>query len=320
MDRFSVLVTPQAMFQRRLEVEAFFGDRYVVEFSGAPLSDRAQLKDQLADKDAAVLGVEKIDAEVLAVAPRVKVLSRFGTGYDSIDTAAAKASGVRVTATPARLAHNAVARHAIALAWGLAHNLKSSSIALSQGRWERQVNVPLAGRTFGVLGLGGSGTAAATLAQAVGMKVAYWSRRAKPEARRHGWLCCATPEALLDTADFVSVHIAGGADVENFLDARRLGLLKGKFLISTARGSLVDEGALISLLESGTIRGAGLDVFKNEPVRDLSARLAALPNVIATPHVGSFDAESVLATARAAVENVRAVLEGRSDQAETLVA
>lgn len=320
MSRFSVLVTPQAMFLRRAEVEELFGDAYSIEFSGAPLSERVQLKERLADNDAAVLGVEKIDAEILAAAPRVKVLSRFGTGYDSIDTIAAKVSGVRVTVTPARLAHDAVARHAIALAWGLAHNLKSSSVSLSQGRWERQPNVPLAGRTFGVLGLGGSGIATATLAQSLDMKVAYWSRRPKAEGQQQGWRSCVTPEDLLETSDFVSVHMAGGKDVENFLDAGRLALLKGKFLINTARGSLVDEVALIALLESGTIRGAGLDVFKSEPVKDVSARLAALPNVIATPHVASFDPESVLATAKAAVRNVQAVLEGRLDQVENLVA
>src|SRR5438105_5112880 len=187
MASFSVLVTPQAMFLRRADVEELFGDGYSIEFSGAPLNDRATLKERLADKDAAVLGVERIDAEVLAAAPGVKVLSRFGTGYDSIDTAAAKASGVRVTATPARLAHDAVARHAIALALGLAHNLKASAGALSQGRWERQPNTPLAGRLFGVLGLGGSGTAAAALAQSLGMKVAFWSRGPKPAARDRGW-------------------------------------------------------------------------------------------------------------------------------------
>ena len=320
MALFSVLVTPQAMFQRRSELEEFFGKGYVVEYSGAPINDRAKLKERLADKDAAVLGVEKIDAEILAAAPNVKVLSRFGTGYDSIDTAAAKAKGVRVAATPARLAHQAVAHHAIALTSALAHNLKSSSVALAQGRWERQVNLPLAGRTFGVLGLGGSGAVAATLARGLGMKVAYWSRGPKPEGQRQGWTACATPEALFEASDFVSVHMAGGKDVENFLDAGRLALLKGKFLINTARGSLIDEAALFSLLESGAIRGAGLDVFKNEPVKDLSARLAALPNVIATPHVASFDPESVLATARAAIDNVRSVLEGRPAQAENLVA
>lgn len=320
MAPFSVLVTPQAMFQRRAEVEDFFGDGYVIEFSGAPINDQAKLKERLADKDAAVLGVEKIDSGILAAAPNIKILSRFGTGYDSIDTTAAKTRGVRVAATPARLAHQAVARHAIALTLALAHNIKSSSTAMTQGRWERQANLSLAGKTFGVLGLGGSGVATAMLAQRLGMRIAYWNRGPKPEGERQGWSVYATPEALFEASDIVSIHMAGGSDVENFLNADRLALLKGKFLINTARGSLIDEAALFSLLEAGVIRGAGLDVFKNEPIKDLSARLAALPNVIATPHVASFDAESVLATARAAVANVRAVLEGRLDQAENLVA
>lgn len=318
MPRFKVVVTPQAMFQRRPEVEAAFGPDYALDFTGAPVHDRAKLIERLKDADGAVLGVEKIDAEVIAAAPRVRVLSRFGTGYDSIDLAAAKARGVRVTATAARLAQAGVARHALALALACAHNLKAAGASLSQGRWERLAN--RSGVVFGVLGLGGSGALAAKAARALGWDVAYWSRAAKPEAAAQGWRACATPEELLDAADIVSLHIAGGKEVDGFLSSERLARLKGKVLVNTARGALVDEEALLRLLDDGTIAAAGLDVFRQEPVKDLSARLAAHPRVVATPHVASFDAETVLATSRASAENVRCVLEGRPEKAERLVA
>lgn len=318
MPRFKVLITPQAMFQRRPEVEAAFGADYELDFAGAPLSDRAKLLERLRDADAAVLGVEKIDAGVLAAAPSVRVLSRFGTGYDSIDLAAAKAKGVRVAATAARLAQGGVARHALALAFAVAHNLKASSSAMAAGRWERVPN--RAPGVFGVLGLGGSGALAAQGAQALGWKVAFWNRSPKPEGAGRGWRACATPEELLDVADVVSLHMAGGKDAEGFLDAARLARLKGKILVNTARGALVDEEALLRLLDAGAIAGAGLDVFRSEPVKDLSARLAAHPRVLATPHVASFDPETVLATSLASAENVRCVLEGRPEKAERLVA
>lgn len=318
MPLFKVLITPQAMFQRRPEVEAAFGAGYELDFTGAPVHDRAKLLERLKDADGAVLGVEKIDAEVLAAAPKVRVLSRFGTGYDSIDLAAAKASGVRVAATAARLAQGAVARHAIALALAVAHNLKGASASLGAGRWERVAN--RSAGVFGVLGLGGSGALAAAAAEALGCKVAYWSRSPKPESAAKGWRACATVEDLLDASDIVSVHMAGGKELDGFLGAERLGRLKGKILVNTARGAVVDEEALLRLLVDGTIAGAGLDVFRAEPVKELSARLAAHPRVVATPHVASFDADTVLATSLAASENVRCVLEGRPEKAERLVA
>lgn len=318
MPRFKVVITPQAMFQRRPEVEAAFGADYALDFTGAPVHDRAKLLERLKDADGAVLGVEKIDAEVLAAAPKVRVLSRFGTGYDSIDLSAAKAKGVRVAATAAALAQGAVARHAVALALAVSHNLKAAAASLGEGRWERAANRPAG--VFGVLGLGGSGTLAARAAQALGFKIAYWSRSPKPEAGRSGWRACAAPEELLDVSDIVSVHMAGGKELDGFLGAERLGRLKGKVLVNTARGSIVDEEALLRLLDDGTIAGAGLDVFRIEPVKDLSARLAAHPKVVATPHVASFDAETVLATSLASAENVRCVLEGRPEKADRLVA
>lgn len=318
MARFNILITPQAMFQRRAEVEAAFGADYALDFTGAPVHDRAKLLERLRDADGAVLGVEKIDGEVLSAAPKVRVLSRFGTGYDSIDLAAAKARGVRVTATAARLAQGAVARHAVALALAVAHNLKAASASLGAGRWERLANRPP--RVFGVLGLGGSGALAAQAAQALGFRVAYWSRSAKPEAAAKGWEVCPTPDALLAAADIVSVHMAGGKELDGFLGAERLALLKGKILVNTARGIIVDEEALLRLLDDGTIAGAGLDVFRAEPVKDLSARLAAHPRVVATPHIASFDADTVLATSLACADNVRCVLEGRPEKAERLVA
>lgn len=318
MARFKVVITPQAMFQRKSEVEAAFGADYALDFTGAPVHDRAKLLAHLKDADGAVLGVEKIDAEVLAAVPTVKVLSRFGTGYDSIDLAAAKAKGVRVTATAAALAQGSVARHAIALALAVAHNLKGAAVSLGAGRWERVANRPAG--VFGVLGLGGSGALAAQAAQALGFKVVYWSRSPKPEAVKNGWKSCATPEELLDAADIVSVHMAGGKELDGFLGASRLGRLKGKILVNTARGAIVDEEALLKLLDDGGIAGAGLDVFRVEPVKDLAARLAAHPKVVATPHIASFDADTVLATSLASTENVRCVLEGRPEKADRLVA
>lgn len=317
MPRFKVLVTPQAMFQRRSEVEAAFGADYALDFTGAPVHDRAKLIERLREADGAVLGVEKIDDEVLSSAPRVRVLSRFGTGYDSIDLAAAKARGVRVTATAAHLAQAGVARHAIALALAVAHNLKPASVSLGAGRWERLANRPAG--VFGVLGLGGSGSLAAAAAQALGYSIAYWSRSEKPEARAKGWIACPTPEALLDTADLVSVHLAGGKDLDGFLGTERLARLKGKILVNTARGAVVDEEALLRLLDEGVIVGAGLDVFLAEPVKGVSASLAAHPRVVATPHVASFDADTVLATSLASAENVRCVLEGRAEKADRLI-
>jgi D-3-phosphoglycerate dehydrogenase len=318
MPRFKILITPQAMFSRRSEVEAAFGPDYTLDFTGAPVHDRAKLHDRLKDADGVVLGVEKIDAETLAAAPKVRVLSRFGTGYDSIDLAAAKECGVRVAATSARLAQAGVARHVIALALAVAHNLKPAGAALASGRWERLAN--RSAGVFGVLGLGGSGTLAAAAAQALGWRVAYWSRSPKPEAAARGWTACPTPEALLDAADVVSVHMAGGKDLDGFLGAERLARLRGKILVNTARGALVNEEALLRLLDDGTIAGAGLDVFRAEPVKELSARLAAHPRVVATPHVASFDADTVLATSIASAENVRCVLEGRPEKADRLVA
>jgi len=318
--RYRVLVTPQALAVQPQSISETLteGEGFDVEFTGGPVHDRARLKAWLSDKHAAILGVERIDADVLAATPELRLLARFGVGYDCIDLAAAGARGVRVAVTP-NLSSPAVARHTVALVLALLHNLGPARTSLAAEQWDRRLTKAAPDTVLGIAGLGSIGLATATLAARFGFRVAYWARAEKPEVREAGFLYCETFDALIEAADVISLHLKADPSLDHLVNARRLRATAGKFLVNTARGSLVDEAALLTALDAGTLSGAALDVFEVEPVRDISARLAAHPLVVATPHVASFDTEAVGLMGRAAADNVRYFSRGQFDRVRVFV-
>jgi len=260
-------------------------------------------------------GESKVSAALIAQLPALEMISVMGVGYDGIDVAAAKARGVMVTHTP-NVLNDDVADLAIGLMLCASRQLPAADRYVREGRWPTGGPMPLArkmsGARLGIVGMGRIGQAIAQRALAFGMSIAYTARSAKAELP-HRYV--AGVEALAAESDFLVVITPGGAGTRKMIDAKVLAALgssspqKG-ILVNVARGSVVDEAALIDALERGVIAGAGLDVFEAEP--NVPERLRALPHVVLAPHIGSATGQTRQAMADLAFNNLAAHFAGAS--------
>ncbi|MBZ0276333.1 MAG: phosphoglycerate dehydrogenase, partial [Anaerolineae bacterium] len=233
--------------------------------------------------DAAILGVDDVGAEVFEQADRLRVVSRYGIGVDRVDLAAATAKGVVVTNTPGGNT-NAVAELALGFMLALARNIPRQDRQIRREDWSLLKGVELAGKTLGLLGMGRIGQRVAELGNAFGMKILFYDPYPPAEAflEKIGAQLISL-EAVLTQSDFLSLHLPLTPDTRNLLDAAALAMMKkGAFLINTARGGLVDETALVKVLQAGTIGGAAFDAFEEEPAK--GNPLLELENFISTPH------------------------------------
>ncbi len=229
-----------------------------------------------------------IDADVLAAASGLKVVARAGVGLDNVDVEAATRHGVVVCNAPQSNVISA-AEHTVALLLSLARNIPQAHAALTSGRWERSTwkGTELHDKTLGVLGLGRIGTLVAQRCHAFGMRlVAYDPFVAPDRAARLGVELAPTVDAVLERADFVTVHLPKNADTIGLFDADRLARMKPTArLLNVARGGIIDEAALAEAIRDGVIAGAAIDVFADEPTTE--SPLFDLDKVVVTPHLGA---------------------------------
>ena len=252
---------------------------------------------------------DDIDAGVIeAGAGRLKVIGNVAVGFDNVDVAAAARSGVAVCNTPGVL-DETTADLAFALILAASRLLSDSERDLRSGQWKgweigRYLGRDVHGATIGLVGYGRIGRAVARRARGFDMRVLHHARHDTGEA---GF----TPDldTLLRTADVVSLHVPMNERTHHLIDARRLELMKpSAVLVNTARGPVVDEEALASALEGGSIFAAGLDVYEREP--ELHPRLLTAPRTVLLPHIGSASLATRTRMAQLACEGVRAVLAG----------
>jgi glyoxylate reductase len=255
---------------------------------------------------------DRIDADLLAVSPRLRVVSSYSVGLDHIDLAAATARGIPVGFTPGVLTET-TAELALGLLLATARRIVEADRQVRSGGWTRAwdpaglLGRDLHGATLGVIGLGAIGRAVATRASALGLRVLGWSRT----RRELPGVEFASLDALLERSDFVSVHVALTPGTRGLLGAAALARMRrGAILVNTARGGIVDEDALADALRSGRLGGAALDVFAREPL-PAGSPLLDVPNLILTPHVGSATVATRARMAEIAVENLLAGLSGR---------
>ncbi|MGA4635066.1 2-hydroxyacid dehydrogenase [Pseudomonas solani] len=253
-------------------------------------------------------------AAMLDRLPNVRAICSFGVGYDSIDITAAKARGVQVSNTPDVL-NDCVADLALGLILDTARRLSASDRFVRTGAWVAG-NYPLgrkvSGKRLGIVGLGRIGKDVARRAAGFDMEVRYHNRRPDPSSPL-GYE--ADLKALATWADFLVLTCPGGAATHHLIDAAVLRALGPQgILINVARGSVVDEAALVAALQEGSLGGAGLDVFEQEP--RVPSALFELDNVVLLPHVGSATEETRLAMEELVLANVRAFI----DQGEVLTA
>jgi glyoxylate reductase len=261
-----------------------------------------------------VLLTDRIDDELIASAPRLRVISSCSVGVDHIDLAAAERRGIPVGHTPGVLTET-TADFAIALLFGAARRLVEADQFVRAGywtesrRWEPELLLgrDVVGATLGVIGLGETGQAVARRARGLGMRVLGWSRT----RRELDGVEFVAFEELLERSDFVSVHVALTPETRGLLDSSAIARMrKGAILVNTSRGGVLDEGALVVALRSGRLAAAALDVFETEPLPSTSPLLDA-PNLVLTPHIGSASVATRHRMAELAVDNLLAGLDGK---------
>jgi len=278
---------------------------------------KIQLLKLIADKDA-VLGFERIDADVIAAGKKLKVISNNAVGFDNIDIATATKHGIIVTNTPGVLSQT-VAEHAFALLMAVAHRIVEGDYLMRRskyhgGRSVLSLGTELKGKTLGIVGLGRIGSVVAKIAMhGYGMKVVYYSEHRNKKAEQSG-IQYLSFKQLLAQSDFISLHVPLTDKTRHLIGAKQLKQMKrSAFLINTSRGPVIDEKALVTALKHKTIAGAGLDVFEFEP--KLSLGLSKLFNVVLTPHIGSATIEARTAMADLAIDNLWRALNGKKPKA-----
>ncbi len=274
-------------------------------------TDPAVLAERLREADVAVniRGRTRFTAEVLQACPQLTLISIWGTGTDNVDLAAAAARGIAVTNTPGANAI-AVAEHTIALMLAVAKQLVQADRAMRQGGWPRNLVPQLRGKRLGLIGTGLIGREVAAMAKGLGMEVVAWTFHPNASLAASLGLRYVELDELLRTSDILSPHLRATPETHHFLNRERLAVLKpSAILVNTARGSLVDEAALIECLRDKKIAGAGLDVFETEPL-PAGHLLTTLPNVLLTPHAAGMTPEVIQIGLAMAVENIENFLQG----------
>lgn len=276
-----------------------------------------ELRQAVATADALLPTVtDKISAEVLGAEPRrTRIVANFGVGYNNIDVEAARAAGIAVTNTPDALT-DCTADLAMTLLLSAARRAGEGERHLREGSWTgwrptHMLGTKVTGKTLGIIGLGRIGRAVARRAHhGFGMKILYYNRTPVPAGQIEDLdaeLC--TLEDLLARSDFVSLHCPSTPETRHLLNAETLALMRpGAFLINSARGDVVDESALVDALRSGSIAGAGLDVYDGEPA--VRPELAGMENVVLLPHLGSATTETRVAMGMRAIANLEAFFNG----------
>ncbi len=271
----------------------------------------AELLDKLPGCAASLAGSEPYTPAVLAAgaAAGLKVVARAGVGYDAVDLAAATERGVAVTFAPGTN-QDAVAEHVFMLMLAMAKRLVPHHTQIVQGKWPRQANQPVRGRTLGVFGLGRIGKAVADRGKAFGMAVVAHDPFAdQAYADAHG-IPLLPADDVFARADYVTLHMPMTPESRHMVNARTLGLMKRTaYLINTARGGIVNETDLLDALRAKRIAGAALDVLDVEPP-PADHPLFALDNVIFTPHMAGVDTQSRDDMARRAAEAIVTLLAG----------
>ncbi|MGQ9367323.1 2-hydroxyacid dehydrogenase [Azospirillum sp. ST 5-10] len=259
---------------------------------------------------------DRLDAAAFAALPAsVRIVATFSVGTDHIDLAAAAARGIRVTNTPDVLT-DATADVALLLMLGAARRASEGERLLRRGDWTgwtptQLMGTHLGGKRLGIFGMGRIGQAVAHRARAFGMAIHYAGRRRLPPEQERGAVHHADPDTLLANADVLSLHCPATAETRGWLNAARIDRLpRGAIVVNTARGTVVDDDALIAALRSGRLAAAGLDVFANEP--DLDPRYRTLENAFLLPHLGSATVETRNAMGFRALDNLDAFFAGRT--------
>ncbi|MBK5282984.1 MAG: D-glycerate dehydrogenase [Nitrospiraceae bacterium] len=311
--------TPPTLYLSRLlpdPVMAVVRERFqLVQEPLDALPTPSALREGLCQADAAIVTLgDFIDAETIRVATRLKILANYAVGYNNIDLAAARERCLIVTNTPDVLT-DATADLTWALLLATARRVVEGDALVRSGCWTgwsptQLLGAEVSGKTLGVIGMGRIGQAVARRAVGFRMPVRYHTRQPMATASFPREWEHRSLQDILGEADIVTIHVSLSPSTHHLIGARELAWMRPTaFLINTARGPIVNEGALVDALKTRIIAGAGLDVYEQEPA--IHSALAQLKQVVLLPHLGSATLHARVQMGLVCLENIRAVLDGR---------
>ncbi|MGB9784975.1 MAG: hydroxyacid dehydrogenase [Fervidicoccaceae archaeon] len=252
----------------------------------------------------------KVDAEAIRRGKKLKVIARAGIGTDNIDVEEAEKRGIKIVTTPEAPVAS-VAELTIALMFALARRLHTAFQITKEGKWEKIEGIELRGKTLGILGFGRIGREVARLSHCLGMNIEAYDIKRETLSGKSYVREVESLEELLGSSDFLTIHLPLTEKTRKMIGRRELSLMKeGSFLINTSRGGIIDQEALLEALKNGKLAGAAIDVLEKEPPGEVEMKLLSLPNVIATPHIGSQTREAQRRIAIELVEKVNTILRG----------
>lgn len=274
-------------------------------------TDRPALLEALGEAEAILVrSATKVDAEAIAAAPKLRVIARAGVGLDNVDIKAATNAGVMVVNAPTSNIVSA-AELTVGHILSLARHIPAAHNALAQGQWKRSAftGVELFEKTVGIIGLGRIGALITARLQAFGMNIVAYDPYVTPARAQQLGVTLLGLDELLETADFITIHMPKTPETTGMISTAQLNLMKPTaFIVNVARGGLIDEDALYQALSTDVIAGAGLDVFVSEPPTNLD--LLSLDNVVVTPHLGASTDEAQEKAGVSVAKSVRLALGG----------
>jgi glyoxylate reductase len=297
-------------------VMAIVRERFqLVQYPHDALPAPSVLREGLCQADAAIVTLgDRIDAETIHAATRLKILANYAVGHNNIDLAAARQRGLTVTNTPDVLT-DATADLTWALLLATARRVVEGDALIRSGRWTgwsptQLLGADVSGKTLGIIGMGRIGQAVARRAVGFRMPVRYHTRQPLATSSLSREWEHRSLRDLLGEADVVTIHVPLTPATQHLIGARELAWMRPTaYLINTARGPIIDEWALADALKLGIIAGAGLDVYEREPA--IHSAMAQLKQVVLLPHLGSATLHARVQMGLVCLENIHAVLDGR---------
>ena len=268
-----------------------------------PPTGLANIVEFLEDAEGVVLGLEKINSQILQKLKKLKIIAKFGVGLDNLDLRAAKELGISVGWTGG-VNKRSASEQALGFMIGLCRNLFFSSFPLKEGKWQKEGGKLLSGRIVGIIGCGNIGTDLIRLLQPFNCRIIICDILDKSEVVEAYKVIQVSQKKLLAEADLISLHVPLTELTQSMVNEEFLKHMKqSAYLINNSRGPVVNQKALKSALQQKIIAGAALDVYESEPPDDLE--FLSLPNLMVTPHIGGNAEEAVLAMGRSAIAHLK---------------
>ena len=310
MLKVAILDDYQNVSQQFVDLEKLSG-KYEFKIFSAPFTDEADVLEQLADFEALLIMRERtpMTKNIIDNLSNLKYIITSGLRNNSIDLETAKKRKIVVCGTEINIHPTPELTWALIL--GLARNFKEEIDNMYQGYWQTTVGIELKGKILGLIGLGRVGSQVAKIGKAFGMQVMAWSENLNLDTCKELDVLPCSKEDLINTSDFLSIHVQGGERYKNCITLKEMDKMKKtSFIINTSRGPIINEDDLIIALSTNVIAGAGLDVYEKEPLPE-NNKLRFLPNALLTPHIGYVTAENYSIFYTQMIESLEACVNGK---------